>query len=97
MMLLSLLSSVIDVSLPPLSLSVKGGYFPEHVKSMSSLRWLKLNRTGLCYLPEELASLQKLVRHLGILVNYWLDLFIIAVSYSLFTVCISTINEFQVK
>lgn len=29
---------------------------------MSSLRWLKLNRTGLCYLPEELASLQKLVR-----------------------------------
>jgi len=28
---------------------------------MSSLRWLKLNRTGLCYLPEELASLQKLV------------------------------------
>ncbi|XP_053550578.1 protein flightless-1 homolog [Bombina bombina] len=38
----------------------KGGYFPEHVKSMSSLRWLKLNRTGLCYLPEELSSLQKL-------------------------------------
>uniref|UniRef100_A0A8C9Y305 Protein flightless-1 homolog n=1 Tax=Sander lucioperca TaxID=283035 RepID=A0A8C9Y305_SANLU len=38
----------------------KGGYFPEHVKCMSSLRWLKLNRTGLCYLPEELASLQKL-------------------------------------
>lgn len=30
---------------------------------MSSLRWLKLNRTGLCYLPEELASLQKLVRN----------------------------------
>lgn len=29
---------------------------------MSSLRWLKLNRTGLCYLPEELAALQKLVR-----------------------------------
>lgn len=41
----------------------QGGYFPEHVKCMSSLRWLKLNRTGLCYLPEELASLQKLVRH----------------------------------
>uniref|UniRef100_U3IGL9 FLII actin remodeling protein n=1 Tax=Anas platyrhynchos platyrhynchos TaxID=8840 RepID=U3IGL9_ANAPP len=38
----------------------KGGYFPEHVKAMSSLRWLKLNRTGLCYLPEELAALQKL-------------------------------------
>lgn len=29
---------------------------------MTSLRWLKLNRTGLCYLPEELGSLQKLVR-----------------------------------
>lgn len=28
---------------------------------MTSLRWLKLNRTGLCYLPEELAALQKLV------------------------------------
>lgn len=39
----------------------QGGYFPEHVKSMTSLRWLKLNRTGLCYLPEELSSLQKLV------------------------------------
>ncbi len=40
---------------------MQGGYFPEHVKSMTSLRWLKLNRTGLCYLPEELSSLQKLV------------------------------------
>uniref|UniRef100_A0A3Q2DJP3 FLII actin remodeling protein n=1 Tax=Cyprinodon variegatus TaxID=28743 RepID=A0A3Q2DJP3_CYPVA len=43
----------------------KGGYFPEDVKSMSSLRWLKLNRTGLCYLPEELSSLQKL-EHLSV-------------------------------
>ncbi|XP_071616489.1 protein flightless-1 homolog [Heliangelus exortis] len=43
----------------------KGGYFPEHVKAMSSLRWLKLNRTGLCYLPEELAALQKL-EHLSV-------------------------------
>ncbi|XP_051905189.1 protein flightless-1 homolog [Hippocampus zosterae] len=43
----------------------KGGYFPEHVKCMSSLRWLKLNRTGLCYLPEELSSLQKL-EHLSV-------------------------------
>lgn len=40
---------------------LQGGYFPEHVKAMTSLRWLKLNRTGLCYLPEELAALQKLV------------------------------------
>lgn len=40
----------------------QGGYFPEHVKCMTSLRWLKLNRTGLCYLPEELSALQKLVR-----------------------------------
>ncbi|XP_012728550.2 protein flightless-1 homolog [Fundulus heteroclitus] len=43
----------------------KGGYFPEDVKCMSSLRWLKLNRTGLCYLPEELGSLQKL-EHLSV-------------------------------
>ncbi|OCT64459.1 protein flightless-1 homolog [Xenopus laevis] len=43
----------------------KGGYFPEDVKSMSSLRWLKLNRTGLCYLPEELSSLHKL-EHLSV-------------------------------
>ncbi|XP_077590146.1 protein flightless-1 homolog [Stigmatopora nigra] len=43
----------------------KGGYFPEHVKCMRSLRWLKLNRTGLCYLPEELSSLQKL-EHLSV-------------------------------
>ncbi|KAI6076565.1 Protein flightless-1-like protein [Aix galericulata] len=43
----------------------KGGYFPEHMKAMSSLRWLKLNRTGLCYLPEELAALQKL-EHLSV-------------------------------
>ncbi|XP_064414953.1 protein flightless-1 homolog [Latimeria chalumnae] len=43
----------------------KGGYFPEHIKSMTSLRWLKLNRTGLCYLPEELAALHKL-EHLSV-------------------------------
>ncbi|XP_021103247.1 protein flightless-1 homolog isoform X2 [Heterocephalus glaber] len=42
-----------------------GGYFPENVKAMTSLRWLKLNRTGLCYLPEELAALQKL-EHLSV-------------------------------
>ncbi|XP_043945529.1 protein flightless-1 homolog [Protopterus annectens] len=46
----------------------KGGYFPEHVKSMTSLRWLKLNRTGLCYLPEELAALKKL-EHLSVCHN----------------------------
>lgn len=45
--------------------SHQGGYFPENVKAMTSLRWLKLNRTGLCYLPEELAALQKLVRMVG--------------------------------
>ncbi|KAG8145810.1 hypothetical protein E2320_012293 [Naja naja] len=43
----------------------KGGFFPEHVRSMSSLRWLKLNRTGLCYLPEELSALHKL-EHLSV-------------------------------
>lgn len=43
----------------------QGGYFPENVKAMTSLRWLKLNRTGLCYLPEELAALQKLVSSVG--------------------------------
>nr|XP_008163073.2 protein flightless-1 homolog isoform X1 [Chrysemys picta bellii] len=47
----------------------KGGYFPDHVKSMTSLRWLKLNRTGLCYLPEELSSLQKL-EHLSVSHNH---------------------------
>ncbi|EDL38677.1 flightless I homolog (Drosophila), isoform CRA_a [Mus musculus] len=47
----------------------KGGYFPENVKAMTSLRWLKLNRTGLCYLPEELAALQKL-EHLSVSHNH---------------------------
>uniref|UniRef100_A0A8D2LX33 Protein flightless-1 homolog n=1 Tax=Varanus komodoensis TaxID=61221 RepID=A0A8D2LX33_VARKO len=46
----------------------KGGYFPEHIKAMTSLRWLKLNRTGLCYLPEELSALQKL-EHLSVTHN----------------------------
>uniref|UniRef100_A0AAZ3S823 Gelsolin-like domain-containing protein n=1 Tax=Oncorhynchus tshawytscha TaxID=74940 RepID=A0AAZ3S823_ONCTS len=59
----------LPLSLPlPLSRALPlplGGYFPEHVKSMSSLRWLKLNRTGLCYLPEEVAALQKL-EHLSV-------------------------------
>lgn len=50
-----------QVVFSPSSSSSQGGYFPEHVKAMTSLRWLKLNRTGLCYLPEELAALQKLV------------------------------------
>lgn len=50
---------------PLLTAPHQGGYFPENVKAMTSLRWLKLNRTGLCYLPEELAALQKLVRSLG--------------------------------
>uniref|UniRef100_A0A8D0PZC8 FLII actin remodeling protein n=1 Tax=Sus scrofa TaxID=9823 RepID=A0A8D0PZC8_PIG len=36
---------------------------------MTSLRWLKLNRTGLCYLPEELAALQKL-EHLSVSHNH---------------------------
>lgn len=49
-------------SLTTPSPTAQGGYFPENVKAMTSLRWLKLNRTGLCYLPEELAALQKLVR-----------------------------------
>lgn len=38
----------------------KGGMFPEKMKHMSGLRWLKLDRTHLCYLPEELAELKKL-------------------------------------
>lgn len=61
--LLLLLLLFLLLLLWPLCLHTQGGYFPEHVKCMSSLRWLKLNRTGLCYLPEELASLQKLVSH----------------------------------
>ncbi|XP_061411442.1 protein flightless-1 homolog [Lethenteron reissneri] len=43
----------------------KGGNFPERIGAMSSLRWLKLNHTGLSYLPEELAVLQKL-EHLSV-------------------------------
>lgn len=87
-------------------LSVQGGYFPEHVKCMNSLRWLKLNRTGLCYLPEELASLQKLVRHLVFFLKYQLDLctimneytyFVNPMSYFLFTVCISTMMSFRLS
>lgn len=57
---------------------MQGGYFPEHVKSMSSLRWLKLNRTGLCYLPEELASLQKLVIRVFLAISKFFCPFLIA-------------------
>ncbi|XP_070580511.1 protein flightless-1 homolog isoform X2 [Ptychodera flava] len=42
--------------------------FPGHVSDMSSLRWLKLNRTGLSLLPEELSSLTKL-EHLSMVRN----------------------------
>uniref|UniRef100_H2ZPM3 Gelsolin-like domain-containing protein n=1 Tax=Ciona savignyi TaxID=51511 RepID=H2ZPM3_CIOSA len=38
----------------------KGGLFPDKTKNMAGLRWLSLNQTGLCYLPEELATLKKL-------------------------------------
>uniref|UniRef100_A0A8C4NE01 FLII actin remodeling protein n=1 Tax=Eptatretus burgeri TaxID=7764 RepID=A0A8C4NE01_EPTBU len=38
----------------------QGDSFPETIGNMNGLRWLKLNRTGLCYLPEELASLHRL-------------------------------------
>ncbi|XP_077967219.1 protein flightless-1 homolog [Styela clava] len=38
----------------------KGGMFPEKIKHMSGLRWLRLDRTNLCYLPEELGDLKKL-------------------------------------
>ncbi|XP_078491271.1 protein flightless-1 homolog isoform X2 [Ciona intestinalis] len=38
----------------------KGGLFPDKTRNMSGLRWLSLNRTEMCYLPEELASLKKL-------------------------------------
>uniref|UniRef100_H2ZPM4 Gelsolin-like domain-containing protein n=1 Tax=Ciona savignyi TaxID=51511 RepID=H2ZPM4_CIOSA len=39
---------------------LQGGLFPDKTKNMAGLRWLSLNQTGLCYLPEELATLKKL-------------------------------------
>ncbi|XP_077979602.1 protein flightless-1 homolog isoform X2 [Glandiceps talaboti] len=42
--------------------------FPGHVIDMSSLRWLKVNRTGISLLPEELSSLAKL-EHLSMVRN----------------------------
>lgn len=38
----------------------KGGMFPDKIQRMSGLRWLRLDRTQLCYLPEELGELKKL-------------------------------------
>lgn len=38
----------------------KGGLFPDKIQQMSGLRWLRLDRTQLCYLPEELGELKKL-------------------------------------
>ena len=35
--------------------------FPEAIREMVGLRWLKLDRTGLTEAPEELGKLQKLV------------------------------------
>ncbi|XP_078691426.1 protein flightless-1 homolog isoform X3 [Branchiostoma floridae x Branchiostoma belcheri] len=35
-------------------------HFPKHVQDMASLRWLRLNKTGIDKLPEELAGLKKL-------------------------------------
>ncbi|KAI8500111.1 hypothetical protein Bbelb_224280 [Branchiostoma belcheri] len=35
-------------------------HFPKHVQDMASLRWLRLNKTGIDKLPEELADLKKL-------------------------------------
>jgi len=38
----------------------QGGLFPDRTRNMTGLRWLKLDRTKMCYLPEELADLKKL-------------------------------------
>ncbi|XP_076808004.1 protein flightless-1 homolog [Clavelina lepadiformis] len=38
----------------------KGGLFPDKTRNMTGLRWLKLDKTRLCYLPEELGTLKKL-------------------------------------
>ena len=51
-------------SLNPSSLTItvlQSEAFPASVGKMTGLRWLKLNRTGLQTIPEELGSLQKLV------------------------------------
>ena len=34
--------------------------FPDKTSNMTGLRWLNLDQTHLCYLPEELAKLKKL-------------------------------------
>ena len=40
---------------------LQGDTFPEHVADMSSLRWLRINKTGMEMLPDELSQLNKLV------------------------------------
>lgn len=63
---------------------------------MSSLRWLKLNRTGLCYLPEELASLQKLVIRVFLAILELVGPFLIAfLSNSLFFLLGTLVSESQ--
>ena len=37
--------------------------FPKRVADMPNLRWLKLNKTGLESLPDELSHLMKLVKN----------------------------------
>ena len=56
--------SMCHESLNPSSLTItvlQSEAFPASVGKMTGLRWLKLNRTGLQTIPEELGSLQKLV------------------------------------
>ena len=43
--------------------------FPASVGKMTGLRWLKLNRTGLQTIPEELGNLQKLVSSVTLVVD----------------------------
>lgn len=49
-----------------LLISLQGDSFPDHVADMSSLRWLRLNKTSLEMLPDELSQLSKLVGLSGV-------------------------------
>jgi hypothetical protein len=44
------------------SFSVQDGKFPDAVRLMTGIQWLKLDKTNLTQIPEELGKLLKLVR-----------------------------------
>ena len=48
-------------------------YFPKAVSEMTGLRWLKLNKTNIDWIPDELGNLQKLVSHFKILKSNFIE------------------------